>query len=104
VPARRRRTCPDARTAGKPPGVDHAACGQRTRYGDNSWSAGQEAAADGVLREEDEDALLSFLVDPELDEPDEASEEVLLLDEDASLFAPALASPFGTAPARLSVR
>lgn len=70
----------------------------------------QDAAAEGVLLdEEDDDLLLSFLPEePEepddSEDPDELSEEVLLLDEDESLFDSVFVSPFGTAPARLSVR
>ena len=69
----------------------------------------QDAAADGVLLDEEDDELLSFLPeDPEEpddpEEADELSEEVLLPDEDDSLFDSVFVSPFGTAPARLSVR
>lgn len=70
------------------------------------WTTGgsvaQDAAAEGVLLDEEDDELLSFLPE-EPDDPDELSEEALLLD-DASLFTSVLVSPFGTAPARLSVR
>lgn len=84
-------------------GIHHTACGQPTRDVDNSGPDGQDAAADGVVLEDDEVdddllevVLLSFLGD-ELSEP-------LLESLFASDFVSDLDSPFGTAPARLSVR